>query len=113
MVVKKIADTRYQERVWLGASGTQFDSWEETMCQFFDDFQADRLLMQRKEALGVTDRQYLMLLSFKEALEQFAQKYPASVPNEKILKDPEWKRLTETASDVRDAFEDFAPQSSS
>ena len=37
--VQLIADQTYQEDVWLrGARGRQVSSWEEVMCQLFDDY---------------------------------------------------------------------------
>ena len=105
-VVNRIADRDYQERVWLNAAGTEVDSWEETICQFFDDYQADLLLAEGNEALAITPLQYAKLVSFKEALDRYARRFPDVISNRVVLEDPEWTKIIEMAKEVRQVFPD-------
>src|SRR5262245_58078894 len=42
--LKELADEDFQRRVWLASSGPEMSSFDEAICQLFDDTRLSRLL---------------------------------------------------------------------
>lgn len=103
-VVKVIQDVEFQKRVWLRGEGPEFSSFGETICQFFDDFDADGLLARSPKESGLSEIQYAKLKEFCDRLSEYSgqtQKFP--VPAD-ILADPRWLGICLMAGHVLDAF---------
>lgn len=107
-IVSNIADAKYQERVWLEGIGPGCDDFDETMCSFFDDYNAEEVLQNYKN-YGLSKKQYQVFLKFYEMLDEYGD-YSSEegiVEAEIILKDPKWHKIQEFAKKVLKVFEDF------
>lgn len=47
-VISTISDLEYLESIWIKGLGPECSSFEETMCIFFDDFNAEEILINKK-----------------------------------------------------------------
>lgn len=103
-VVSTISDLKYQERVWIKGLGPECSSFEETMCNFFDDFNAEEILINYKE-YNISDKQYQILLKFYNRLRKFSDKTPSLVHEENIIFDPKWTEIRKLAKDVLKVFD--------
>ena len=84
--------------MWIQGIGPECDSFDETVCHFFDD--GDPILKNYKD-YGITDIQYQSLQTFRDAFETFADKH--HWPPE-FIDTSEWEKIMEMAKEVLLAF---------
>lgn len=97
--LKGIADKEYQERVWIKGLGPEHDNFTETVCDFFD---LGEYIFANPEGYNITQEQHKLLLSFRDKFKAFADEN--DIP-QKFIDTPEWKKITEMAKAVLEAFD--------
>jgi len=100
--IAEISDKNFQERIWIKGIGPECSSFEEAICDFFDD--GEPILKNYKE-FGITDKQYEEVIQLRNELEKYCDKTPEIVYEEEILADPEWYKIQEMAKKVLEAFD--------
>ena len=109
-VVKDIQNVENQQRVWIRGEGPECSSFEEAMCNFFDDFDADGLLKHSPTESGLTELQYSKLKEFRNAIRSYSDQTRILLRTKNIridhyvLADPQWHQIRALAQDVLDAF---------
>ncbi len=102
-VIANIADPEYQNRIWIKGEGPQCSSFEETMCNFFDDYEAEDVLNKYKK-YGLSSRQYRMLKKFYKCLRNYSDKTTAFYDIE-IVNDLKWHKIQKMAKEVLEVFD--------
>ena len=102
-VIYNISDVEYQERVWVKGLGPECSSFEETMCNFFDDYNAEEIVGNYKD-YGVAQKQFKILLKFYNMLRYYSDKTSEIVNNQEVLSDPEWHKIQKMAKKVLKSF---------
>ena len=98
-VLESFTDKKYQERVWIKAEGPECDSYTESMCAFFDDFEGMFNELRRDyHQYGISKAQYDRLMNLYEKLDD----YDPPLNDPEILEDPEWDKLVHLAKEVYD-----------
>ena len=101
-VITDFSDAEYQERVWRRDLGSEVSSYDEDMCIFFDDMQADSLIDEDWKILGLTKAQASALRRMRDALNAFDAKMPQTRPRStpEVLDHPDWPKVREIAKDT-------------
>ncbi len=105
-VIWTITNAEYQERVWINGLGPECGSFEETICNFFDDYNAEEILNNYKD-YNITFKQYQILLKLYKLLDKYsdeAMSYSDFINPEVIIKDKKWKKIQKLAKEVLKAF---------
>ena len=106
--IKAIADPEYQRKAWIeGSIPNNVDSWEETMCQFFDDASIDDLLENIDPKFGWSDKQIAELWKLRNILNEYCESTPKYMNPRDVLSDPRWHKVVECAKDTLKAFEGY------
>lgn len=92
-IVKEIADKDFQERVWLQGRGIEVSSWEEMLCKFFDDYDADNFVDNHMDAAGLSVQQQHAMKDLRDALNNYSDRIGDSYSVQQILDDSEWHRI--------------------
>jgi len=100
-VVRDIADVEYQERGWIRHLGF-FSDFDETMCQFFDDCNAETIVAN-PENYDIESAQHLKLLELYNALRFYSDNTPYVLEFD-IFHDPKWHKIRSLAKKVLLAF---------
>jgi len=95
--ISGISDIEYQKRVWIRGEGPDFD---EAVCHFFDD--GDPILNNHKD-FGITDRQYKLLIKFRDEFRAFSDDPRWFLPQE-FIDTPEWAKIMDMAKEILKAF---------
>lgn len=97
------ADRNYQRDVWLAHKGQWFESYAESMCALFDDFDFDALIDRSWDEVGLTQRARGCLATFRDLLnqvdartEQLASEQP-DVQIAAMLGDAQWPHVVTAA----------------
>ncbi len=96
--ISGISDIEYQKRVWIKGEGPECDDFGETVCNFSGDY--DPIIENYKD-FGITDKQCHLLIQFNNEFEKFYRRH--YLPQD-FLDFPEWKKMTEMAKGVLQAF---------
>ena len=99
--IAEISDKNFQERIWIKGIGPECSSFEEAICDFFDD--GEPILKNYKE-FGLTDKQYEEVIQLQNELQKYCDKTPEIVDNKEVLEDPEWAKIRKIAKEVLEAF---------
>jgi hypothetical protein len=106
--VRHVASREFQERTWLG-TGAEISSPEEVYNELFDDYTFD--LFFEKYASTLTSDQADVWQELKSRMERYGEKMPATPDPRKVLDDPDWQEVRESAARFVAAFERVsAPQ---
>lgn len=97
-LVKSIADRGYQKRIWILGEGPEWDSFDDTVCNFFGN--CDGVLNNYKD-FGITESQYQILKNFRDEFDIFSNGNHW-LPD--FIDTPEWEKIAEMAKEVLDAF---------
>jgi hypothetical protein len=100
--VKHIASREFQERAWLD-TGAEISSPEEVYNELFDDYTID--LFFEKYACTLTPDQSAAWRELKSCMERYGEQMPTTPDPRKVLDDPEWQRVRESAVRFVAAFE--------
>jgi len=104
--VQLIADQTYQEDVWLrGARGQQVSSWEEVMCQLFDDYDLDGFLQGNWRQAGISQAQHDKLVELRTALDASLTDFGNASDPADVLNSPTWQRIRKLAKETLSCFE--------
>lgn len=103
-VIYNISDAEYQERVWVKGLGPECSNFDETMCNFFDDYNAEEVVKNYKD-YGISQKQYKVLLKFYNTLREYSDKTPETVNDHEVLSDSDWYKIQEMAKKVLEAFD--------
>ena len=104
--VQLIADQTYQEDVWLrGARGRQVSSWEEIMCQLFDDYDLDGFLQGNWRQAGISQVQHDKLVELRDALNASLTVFGNASAPAAVLNSPTWQRIRKLAKETLSYFE--------
>jgi len=101
-IIAGISDKEYQKRTWIRGEGPEVDDFDETVCNFSQDGNG---IIQNYKDFGVTDKQYHLLVKFRDEFDAF-RRGPALEyyrPQE-FIDTPEWSRIMNLAKDVLKAF---------
>jgi hypothetical protein len=97
-----VSSQEYQERVWIKGLGPQCDSYDETVCEFFDTA-ADVIKNYREFRLTEYERD--VLKEFWDKWRKFEDDdFFFSAEFYEFMHTPEWKNIMKKAQDVIKAF---------
>ena len=102
-VIYNISDAEYQERIWVKGLGPECSNFDETMCNFFDDYNAEEIVINYKD-YGISQKQYKVLLNFFNILNEYSDNTPEIVNDKEVLENPEWAKIRKIAKKVLEAF---------
>jgi hypothetical protein len=77
-VIRDLADSGYQERVWVRGAGPEVDSLSEAICRFFDDYDVDGFLAASARGAILSADQQASLKALRDALDAFLKQGKAS-----------------------------------
>lgn len=101
--IEVISNSDYQYRIWVKGLGPEVNSYADTICDFFDDLEA---IEEYKSKLGISDKQYQLIIQLRDALEIFSDEVPGMAdPEKEILPNPEWNKIQKLAKEVLEAFD--------
>lgn len=107
-VVGIIADESYQREIWLmGMRSDEISSWQEVVCQFFDDYDADGFLEEHWQYSGMTQSQWDKLAGLRDALNQNLDLFSDTPAPTQVLSSPQWREISRLAKETLMAFEDI------
>jgi hypothetical protein len=91
--LRDLSDFEYQRRVWLSPDGPEFSSFDELVCQVFDDTGLSHVIDKPalEELVGKDAAESL------RALNRAASKLEATIPPAEFIMLPEMARLAELA----------------
>jgi hypothetical protein len=96
--ISLIADKEYQRRVWIQGQGPELSDFHETVSRCFD---IGDPILQNLQKYDFSEKQYLALLNFRNALEAFVQNHDSPA---EFIDTPEWTHITEMAQEVIDVL---------
>ncbi len=98
--VKYISDKEYQRRAWIKGEGPKATSFDETVCNFFQDGDG---IIDKYQEFELTESQYEILKDFRDQFDAFSSNnyWPPE-----FIDTPEWDRIVEMAKNVLKAFKD-------
>jgi len=100
-VIRRIADERYQCAVWLhGTDERQASSWEESICQLFDDYDIDGFLRNHWQQAQISTTQHAKLAEFRDALEVSLDLFENAPDPAEVLNNPAWHRIRRLAQET-------------
>lgn len=109
-IIEGISNKEYQKRVWIRGEGPEVDDFDETVCNFFQDGNG---IIEDYKDFGLTEKQYHILVKFREAFEAFCDGPGLTYYLPELFIDtPEWYKIVEMAKEVLKAFNysgDFTP----
>ncbi len=97
-IIHGISDKEYQRRVWIRGEGPECDSFDETCCGFFDDY---NYVFENYKDYWITDVQYQVLEKLWVKFRAFSRKH--DWPPD-FIDTPEWDKVTLLAKEVLQAF---------
>ena len=113
-LIQNISDSEYQKKAWIECSiPNVVDSWEETICMFFDDTDIDEflkiLMPELNPEFGVSTHQIEQLWKLRNIVDSYNSKVPKYryVDPKKVLADPEWHKVVECAKETLKAFDGY------
>ena len=98
----EISDKDFQERIWIKGLGPECSSFEEAICDFFDDLEP---IFKNYKEFEITDAQYEKVIQLRDELQKYCDKVPEIVNEEEILSDPAWDKIIEEAKEVLKTFD--------
>ncbi len=93
-----ISDKEYQKRVWIRGEGPECDSFDETVCTFFQNGGG---VVEDYKNFPITDEQYQVLKKFHDEFRIFVDE--TDFP-ELMTETDEWAKIMESAKEVLKAF---------
>lgn len=107
-LIKDFSDLNYQQRAWVENSIPDIlDSWEESLCLFFDSCAIDYFLKENDPRYGITPTQMEALWQFRNIMRDYSDNTPQYMDPRKVLADPDWHAVTACASETLKAFEGY------
>lgn len=103
----EISDLEFQEKIWIKGLGPECSSFEEAICDFFDDGEP---IIEKYKTFNINNIQYQKINILNDKLRKFLDKTPALVHEENIIFDPEWIEIRKLAKDVLKAFDYKKPK---
>lgn len=101
--INSIADSEYQDRVWVKGLGPEVDSYTETICYFFDEVE---FILSNYKKYEISETQYQLILQLRDLVEAFSDEVTGIAdPKTEILPNPEWHKIQELAKKVLEAFD--------
>ena len=106
--IQNISDLDYQQRSWVeGSIPNVVDSWEETMCMFFDDRDIDNFLNDIDPGFGLTQYQINMLRWLRDKADYYCSVTPKYMNPRDVIADPRWHEVVACAQETLKAFEGY------
>ncbi len=102
--IYEISNTEFQERIWIKGLGPECSSFEDVICDFFDNGED---IMNNYKNYGITNKQYKVLLRLSKPLDKYSDEvmtYSANINPEVIIKDKKWKKIQKLAKEVLKVF---------
>ena len=96
-IIKDISDAEYQDRIWIKALEPLSD-FDETMCHFFDDFNAKEIV-DHPEEYGLSSPPHAKLLELYNALRSYSDDAPSSLEAD-VMRDPKWHEIRNIAKET-------------
>lgn len=95
----RISNKEYQKRIWIDELGPECYSFDDTVCDFFDDC---GLVLENHIEYGLGDHQYEVLKKFYDEFDIFVEDnhWPPL-----FIDTPEWALIMEKAKEVFRAFD--------
>jgi hypothetical protein len=100
----EFSSREFQERVWLRGEGPEVSSYIETVMRFFDFVDGPKSATDRGE-LGISDRQWAALTSFRRVLHPFVEAASAYPDAKELLDNPAWKEIQAAAAVALETFQ--------
>ena len=99
--IQEIANSEFQERVWVRGEGPEVSSFTEAICRLFDDYNFDDFLDEHWHIFGLSSQLYRMLRKLRNLLNEYEEKETDA----EIVKDEKWDEIREYAKDVLQEFD--------
>lgn len=93
--LRELSDLEFQRRVWVKGSDTEASSFNEVVCQLFDDYGLEELL-QKKDQIVFTKEIDSLLRKISSLIDSIDD----GLSQEKIIKLPIWKDVLYNSSKV-------------
>jgi len=107
--IENISNVDFQQKGWIEGKIHPYCFFEETMHQFFDDYEAKEVIDNYKD-YGITHTQYKLLSKLYKYLDKYAEAkmswYDSADPKQ-ILADPKWHKIQKIAKEVLEVFNYF------
>ena len=101
-IVYTISSREHQYKYWIDPEVFIYSDYSETVCHFFDDYNAEEFVKTPKE-YGINEEQHQAISKLYYAFDEFDVKHPGAL-NEEVVDDPEWEVVRCLAKDVLEAF---------
>ena len=101
-MVSEFESKSYQDKVWSCGEGDDVSSWDDAICQFFDDYDVDGFINKYIDEFD--DDKKNCLIKFRNSLSSYSDAMEATPPPEKILTDPNWGEIRKLAGIVLDKW---------
>ena len=92
-VLRVISDSEYQQRVWIAGEGEDVSSYEDTICELFDDLCFDEYLADPENRSRPA---YDALLNFREDLTSFLYRFN-NLQSKDVVVHPKWQEIQKSA----------------
>ena len=93
--IKPIADRQYQIRVWVKGEGSECDSFDETINDFYYYVE---IINENYKKWGLKKKEFQLMHQLEEKIDSFCNEIPITNQGSEIIKDPRWVLITECAS---------------
>lgn len=97
--ISHVASAEYQNESWLGHSQSKVSSFEELVCQVFDDYDVDDFL-DRSGETGLSLEQVALLRQFRDKFEAYSEEVSDPADPRAVLADPRWEEVRSLARRV-------------
>lgn len=105
-----IADQETQERRWLAPDAYAWERPEELICMLFDDSNFDLFIEEFADEF--TDVQRDKAVQLKRLMDHYCAATPTYLDPAKVLIDPRWESIRESAKGFIAAFQGKWPKTS-
>lgn len=99
-VLEEFSSEEFQNRVWLRGEGPECSSYVEAMCNFFDDFDANRLIDVEWRQLGLTESQRGKLALFRDVIKEFDKDISDLPYPKEVMDNPKLRDVRQAALDA-------------
>ena len=98
-IINDLTDKEYQIRVWINGEGPEVDSFDDAVCNFFQEGDA---VIENYKKFHITNKQVEILQNFRDKFDFFCDNndYP-----EEFIDLPEWEEIIAHAKEVLKAFD--------
>ena len=106
--IRCVSDLNYQQKAWVeGSIPGIIDSWDETICQFFDDRHIDEYLADVDPKFNFSQHQIDELTKLRDKADYYCSVKERCISPREILADSRWHEVVACAQETLKAFEGY------